>query len=178
MSTLYWLSLVVGGGLVLLSIFGDLLDLDTPDVLPDSDAWHVLSLRSATYFLFAFGATGILLGATGGGALVTFVLASLVGAAGGAISAAVFRYLRRSESGDMPEDSSLVGLAGRIVLPLQSGGTGKVLVNRAGREFELLARAFEPDSSTRVETWTEVVIVEISAGTALVSPYSDPSRPN
>ena len=28
MATLYWLSLVVGGGLVLLSVFGDLLHLD------------------------------------------------------------------------------------------------------------------------------------------------------
>jgi len=171
MATLYWLSLIVGGGLALLSIFGDLLEFDSADV--DADAWHVLSLRTGTYLLFAFGATGLLLRAAGVGALWGFLAASFAGAVGAAMSVAVFRYLRRSDSGDMPEDASLVGLPGRVVLPIQDGGTGKVIVSRAGRELELLARAFDTESAAPVETWTEVVIVEVTAGTALVTPYSD-----
>jgi hypothetical protein len=173
MATLYWLSLIVGGGLALLSLFGDLLHLDMPDFHADSDAWHVLSLRSGTYLLFAFGATGLLLSAAGVGALPAFVAASFAGVAAGAISTGVFRYLRRSESGDMPEDTSLVGLPGRVVLPLREGGTGKVIVTRAGREIELLAQAFDGGSGAPVETWTDVVIVEVAAGTVLVTPYAD-----
>jgi hypothetical protein len=46
-------------------------------------------------------------------------------------------------------------------------------VSRAGRDLELLARAFEAEPGVPVETWTDVVIVEVTAGTALVTPYSD-----
>lgn len=174
MATLYWLSLVVGGGLVLLSVFGDLLHVDLPDFPSDTDAWHVLSLRSATYFLFAFGATGLL--ASGGGAVAALLAASFAGVAASALSSAVFRYLRGTESGEVPEDASLVGLAGRVVLPLREGGTGKVVVSRGGRDLELLARPFDVEPGTPVESWTEVVIVEVAAGTALVAPYSDAPR--
>lgn len=173
MATLYWLSLVVGGGLALLSLFGDLLHLDMPDFHPDVGAWHILSLRAGTYFLFAFGATGLLLGASGAGGSTAFVGASFAGVVGAAMSMAVFRYLRSSESGGVPTDESLVGLSGHVVLPLTAGGTGKVVVSRGGREIELLARAFDAGSGPPVETWTEVVIVEVTAGTAFVTPFSD-----
>jgi hypothetical protein len=173
MATLYWLSLVVGGGLALLSLFGDLLHFDMSDFHADTDAWHILSLRTGTYFLFAFGATGLLAGATGAGAITAFVGAAFAGGTAAALSTAVFRYLRRSESGGVPEDSSLVGLAGRVVLPLSAGGTGKVVVTRGGREIELLARPFDGAPETPVETWTDVVVVEVSSGTALVTPYGD-----
>jgi hypothetical protein len=171
MATLYWLSLVVGGGLLLLSAFGDLFHLDTPDVHTDADAWHILSLRTANYFLFAFGAAGLLLGLAGQGTLGALAGASVAGAAAGAISAFAFRYLRGHESGDVPADTSLVGLAGRVVLPLQRGGTGKIVVSRAGREIELLAGAYDTAPDEAVETWTEVVVVEVSVGVALVTPY-------
>jgi hypothetical protein len=174
MATLYWLSLVVGGGLVLLSVFGDLLHVDLPDFPSDADAWHVLSLRGATYFLFAFGATGLL--ASGAGAGTALVAASFAGVAAAALSSAVFRYLQGTESGGVPDDASLVGLAGRVVLPLQEGGTGKVVVSRGGREVELLARPFDAEPGSAVESWTEVVIVDVDGGTALVAPYSDAPR--
>jgi hypothetical protein len=77
MTTLFWLALVLGGGLALLSLLGDFLGFDhggdvSGDVGGDvggdlagghldHDAAHILSLRSATYFLFAFGAVGVLL---------------------------------------------------------------------------------------------------------------------
>ena len=69
----------------------------------------------------------------------------------------------------MPDDRSLVGLAGLVVLPLRPG-SGRVVVRRGGREHELMARPFEdaPDA----ETWTSVVVVDVVDGTALVSPYA------
>ncbi len=171
MSTLYWMSLVVGGGLALLSLFGDLFHFDMPDFHTDVDAWHILSLRTGIYFLFAFGAAGLLLGVTGQGTWAAFAGASIAGAAAGAISSFAFRYLRNSESGGVPADASLVGLPARVVLALQAGGTGKIVVNRGGRDIELLASAYG-ESNPAVETWTDVVIVEVSAGVAQVTPYS------
>jgi len=174
MTTLYWLSLVVGGGLVLLAEFGDLLHLDLPDFNTDAGAWHILSLRTGIYGLFAFGVTGLLLGWVGEGALTAFAGASVAGLASGAISGFVFRYLRGHQSGEVPADDSLIGLAGRVILPLQRGGTGKILVSRSGREIELLAGAFDVAPDEPVETWTSVVVVEVSAGVALVTPYASP----
>jgi hypothetical protein len=173
MITLYWLALVVGGGLALLSLFGDLVHLDMHDVAADVGAWHILSLRTATYFLFAFGAAGLLVSASGGGGQIALLGASVAGGMSAALSAAAFRYLRRSESGGVPADASLVGLPGRVVLPLRDGGTGKIVVSRGGRDIELLARAFDVATGPPIETWTEVVVVEVAAGTALVTPFSD-----
>jgi hypothetical protein len=179
MATLYWLSLVVGGGLVLLSVFGDLLHLDMPDFHTDADAWHILSLRTATYSLFGFGAAGLLLGLAGHGAVATLAGAAAAGAAAGTISSLALRYVRGHQSGDVPDDASLVGLPGRVVLPLQRGGTGKIVVTRAGRELELLASAFDTPSDEAVETWSEIVVVEVSEGIALVTPYpSGPGLPS
>lgn len=76
MSFLFWLALVVGGGLFLLSLFGAVLGVHDhgaeafhSDVHAHGDTeWgRIFSLRNATYFLFAFGAVGVLLDFAWGG---------------------------------------------------------------------------------------------------------------
>lgn len=180
MTTLYWLALVLGGGLGLLSLFGDLLGLDGHDgsvdidhsVDVDHDGLHILSMRSITYALFAFGAVGVLLGwAWGGGALLTAIAALATGLAAGVFSTYLFRWVSRTASGEMLGDSTLVGLPGQMVLPLR-GGSGKVQVTRGGRDFELLARPFD-DGAPDPESWTDVVVVDVRDGTALVSPLDE-----
>jgi hypothetical protein len=176
MTLLFWLALVLGGGLALLSVAGDIFGDDASgagdasgDI--DHDGFHILSLRSVTYFLFAFGAVGVLLDWVWGGrlTLVTLAAALATGVGAGLFSAYVFRWLRRTESGAMPADTTLVGLPAEVVLPLRPG-SGKVVVRRGGREYELMARPF--DEAAGAESWTDVVVVEIVDGTALVSPYS------
>ena len=67
MSALYWFALVVGAGLLLLSLVGDLFG-DHGDGAGadghhgDAEGMKILSMRNATYFLFGFGGAGILLG--------------------------------------------------------------------------------------------------------------------
>ena len=188
MTTLYWLALVLGGGLALLSLFGDVLGLegdDAPDLAGGSDVggaatgahaaaghdgMHILSLRSATYFLFSFGAVGVLLQLAWGGRQPWLALgaAALTGAAAAYFSAALFGWVSRTGSGALPSDRTLSGLAGTMVLPLREGG-GKVQVLRGGREYELLARPFDP-AAPDAESWTQVVVVEVVDGTALVTP--------
>lgn len=172
MITLFWLALVLGGGLGLLSLMGGALGLEIDDDFGDADAWHILSMRSATYFLFAFGAVGLLTQASGASAIVSAAAGVLTGVAGAFASAALFRYAGRTTTADVPSDGSLVGLTGAVVLPLRRDGDGKIVVRRGGREIELLARPFAPGPDDP-ESWHEVVVVDVSAGTALVTPYSD-----
>lgn len=170
MVTLYWLALVLGGGLGLFSLFGGWLDSEIELETPDPDAWHLFSLRSATYFLFSFGGVGLLTRLNGSSDVASLVLATVTGIVAAVGSAALFRYLRRSTASPVPADASLVGLTGAVVLPLRRNAIGKIVVQRGDREIELLARPFEEDA-TDLEQWDQVVVVDMSAGTALVSPY-------
>jgi hypothetical protein len=182
MTALYWFSMVVGVGMYLFSVFAD-----TTGAHADSDAhihvgsdhhgadgYQILSLRNATYFLFAFGVTGVLLNWMwdGSRSLITAMLALGIGAVGATISTLAFGWLRKSESGDMPGDRAWLGATADVLLPLSSTGTGKVLVSRSGRSQELLARPFDADA-TDVERWSKVLVLEIRDGIALVAPNSE-----
>ncbi|NJD11052.1 MAG: hypothetical protein FIB01_11670 [Gemmatimonadetes bacterium] len=187
MTTLFWLALVLGGGLALLSLLGDFLgfdhggdtggdvggDLSAGHI--DHDAAHILSLRSATYFLFAFGAVGVLLDWAWEGrmTLAALLFAAGTGFAASTFSVKLFRWVARSSSGELPHDTSLIGLPAHIVLPLHDG-YGKVLVTRGGREHELMARPFDADAPDAAQ-WHNVIVVDVVDGTALVSPLDEQS---
>ncbi|MGD8278273.1 MAG: hypothetical protein PVH00_09620 [Gemmatimonadota bacterium] len=140
--------------------------------------FRILSLRNATYFLFAFGVSGSLLTWLWGGqdTVLTAVFSLLLGLLGGAISAFSFGWMKKTETGRMPGDRGWIGLTGRVTLPLSADGTGKILVTRGGREHELLARPFDqaPDSPER---WSRVLVLDMQQGVALVSP-GDPALEN
>jgi hypothetical protein len=177
MLVLYTFALVVGVGMYLFSIFSDVhhhVDLSGAHGLDhhaDHDTFQLLSLRNATYFLFAFGVTGVLLRWMweGDQRILTAAIATATGLAGAAISTLTFGWLRKTESGLIPGDRGWVGLPGRVTIPITSGGTGKIEVVRGGHEQQLLARAFEPDAE-RSERWTDVMIIEMQSGVALVAP--------
>ncbi|MEX2281919.1 MAG: hypothetical protein WEE89_05510 [Gemmatimonadota bacterium] len=186
MSFFYWLSLVVGGGLFLLSLAGEHMgahgqahlgdgDTGTEGLAHDDFDWgKLLSLRYLTYALFAFGAVGVTLGVVWGGTkdLTTAVAASLTGVTAWLGSAALFGYLRQSESGDRSDDRTLIGRVGQVTLPLIAGSTGKVLVTRSGSTQELLAKPMD-ENDANLQSWNSVVIVEMRDGIAFVAPYSE-----
>ena len=190
MTGLYWFALVVGGGMFLFSLFADTdQGGDVQDGGLDHDAGHhdgqgfkILSLRNATYFLFAFGASGVLLTWLwqGGRGLVTALVASALGLLGGAISSFTFGWLKKTESGEPLGDSSWIGATGQVTIPLAAGGTGKILVTRGQREQELLARPFDADAADP-QRWSNVMVVEMRQGIALVAPndsaLDDPETP-
>jgi hypothetical protein len=72
----------------------------------------------------------------------------------------------------MAADDTFIGRIGRVTLPLSMTGTGKIEIERGGREIELLARPFDREP-VDPGGWTTVVIVEVEGGLALVSPYSE-----
>lgn len=189
MSALYWFALVIGAGLLLLSLAGDLFGEHGGDGLgdthaehPDADGMRIFSMRNLTYFLFGFGGAGVLLSWLWERAepFATAAIAVVVGAISGGISAAAFGYLGRSGSGDMERDAAWSGCVGEVLLPLSRDGTGKILVARAGREHTLLARPFQADADDP-GSWHAVVVIELRHGVAYVEPFTnaleDPDLP-
>lgn len=171
--SVYLFILVVGAGILGFSLLGGDADADLDG---GTDAFKWLSLRGLSYFAFVCGGVGAALTATWHVASAP-VIAGLAVGSGAAVSwtaSAVFQYLRRTESGAREGDEAFVGLTGRIVVPFGASGTGKVLVTRADRTFEMLARPFD-GANTPPETWQSVLVVEIQRGVALVSPLEEPS---
>lgn len=211
MIALYIFSLVLGGGFLGLSLFGDLLgghgdvdlgghmgDLDTDvghaEVDAQLDAGHsldsagevghpglshvavkIFSIRTITYSLFGFGAvgTGLTLVRAGGAPGSTAGLAVATGLASGALINALFSWVRRGDSGALREEEGYSGLLGRVTLPIEGSG-GKILVEVAGREVELVA---QPHASAvgagDASKWRRVLVVEMVRGVALVAPAED-----
>ena len=183
MTALYWFAMVVGVGMYLFSVFADTTggaDADTDAHIHvgsehhGADGYQILSLRNVTYFLFAFGVSGVALNWMWGGTrgLLNAILALSAGLLGATISTLAFGWLRKSESGAMAGDRAWLGATGEVVLPLSNDGTGKIFVTRSGRSQELLARPFDDDAAG-VERWSKVLILEIRDGIAFVAPNEE-----
>jgi hypothetical protein len=140
------------------------------------DAIKFLSLRTLTYFLFTFGGVGAVLAKTWHWAAAPLVLlvATASGLLVGTAAAQAFAYLRRTDSGARESEDSFIGLTGRVTLPIGRSGVGKVLVERGGRTYELMARPLE-SAAGPVTKWNAVIVVEMQRGTAVVAPTDDPA---
>jgi hypothetical protein len=185
MSALYWFALIVGVGMFLVSIGADFLDADVDahadidaDVHVDADhgaeaghGFRILSVRNATYFLFAFGVTGSLLSWLWGGSrgVLTAALAGVLGVTGAAISSLTFGWVKKTESGAMLDDQGWVGMSGEVTLPISATTAGKIEVIRGGRTHELTARPFDAEP-VGTETWKDVMVIEMQQGVAMVVP--------
>jgi membrane protein implicated in regulation of membrane protease activity len=181
MLALYLFCLIVGGGLLLFSALAPVDSEaagahDAPDHALHAEgtpATEFFSVRVLLYFLAGFGATGsliqLLIDAPNAVSLGWAIGTGVVAAAS---SAAVYGWLRRTESGLVPLGADhLVGLQARVVLPVEVGRRGKVVAVHDGREIELLARLFTPEDAA-CPRGSVVVIVDIDGETALVTPAS------
>ena len=174
MLTIYLFCLGLGGVLLATTFFGG--DHDAPDDFGDFGHGHwqeLFSLRNLTYFLFVFGAVGSLLSWYRGGrpGIFDLVLASATGLLVATIVHFTFRYIRDTDTADVSSDTKLLGRAALVTLPVGANGPGKIELSYGGQRVELLARLFERKDGTpdEIANGTEVVIVEMVAGTALVS---------
>lgn len=191
MMAVYLFSLIVGGGLLLLSVLGGdggelevdgALDLDglgdagdvgsAADATDASAASKIFSLRSLIYAMFGFGGTGAVLSGLGMTGPATLVGAVVTGLLSGAMVSAVFGYLRRTDSGAKVGDEALEGLAGHVVLPIDADRPGAVVVVRGDRRLRLRAlphRTVEGDPSS----WERVLVIEVENGVARVAPLEE-----
>lgn len=193
MLTVYVFSLIVSGGLLGVAIFSDFMDVDFGDVDVDADldldlqtqvetdvqAFKIFSVRGLLYFLLGFGLVGTALSLLWGGdqATLTAAAAGTSGLVAGAAATSLFNWLKRSDSGARLEEGSFVGLAGRMIVPFGEQRMGSVRVKRGDRMHELTAVPFDADA-TNPGSWTQVVVVEMKNGRALVVPENEGLLPS
>ncbi len=187
MSTIYLVSLLVGGFFVLLSIFGgdadadadvDLdvdgdfdVDMDTDmDADIDSDIGagpgfvDLLTLR--TLFLFAafFGLTGSLLNWAGTVEPLTAILATTVGLLVGFGGNYLIKKVAYQHISSDITTRDMKGLTGRVLIPFTGEERGKIKLIVKGNEVRLLARSLDETSSEVFEPGDEVVVVRTENG--------------
>jgi hypothetical protein len=176
MTTLSLLSLLLGGGLLVLS---QRMESDARAHDSIIGALSPLSVtRAACACLVAFGGVGIILSlaiptadalasrlaaATG---LAAAVLALVLTPRPMVAAATAAPALRESEA--VEDEEGLVGMTGTFVASPSARALGRVVVRRGERTVAFAARPVV--GVTGPERWDSVVIVDVYHGTALVAP--------
>jgi hypothetical protein len=186
MPEVYVVCLMLGGAMIALSIFaGGEVDADADldaDLAPDADgdvgelqgeglaaAARFLSIRNLVFGVAFFGLTGCLLSLGGVPQPVTLPVSMGVGLLAGASLQRLMDYLRGSESGEITSLRSVEGAHAEVVVGLEDGRPGKVVVATHDQTHELVARIHEEASVRRLEPGVQVLIVRIDEGVALVA---------
>jgi hypothetical protein len=176
MTTLSLLSLLLGGGLLLLS---HRMESDARAHDSIIGALSPLSVtRAACACLVAFGGVGLILALSIPAA--DELAARLAAAAGIGAAVAVLVLTPRppvvaqlpvvepSRPDPVPDEEGLVGMTGTFVAPATARALGRVVIRRGERTVAFAARPVigvaEP------ERWDAVVVVDVYRGTALVAP--------
>lgn len=187
MLAVYLFLLVVGAGLVVVSLVGDAfsgseIELDAiSDLGGGADVkaagggwWEAFSILSLVYASFGAGTVGTLLHLLWGGEqeLLTGALAAGSGLACGVVANVLLNFLKRSGSGDLPSEKSFEGLPGDVTLPLREGSPGRIRIQRGSRAHVLRALPYgsASESPASPEEWGRVVVVEVRDGIAYVTP--------
>jgi membrane protein implicated in regulation of membrane protease activity len=130
------------------------------------------NLITLTAFLAWFGGTGFLLTRHSAVWFWAALGISLLSGTGGA--AIIYLFLSRvlsspDESLD-PADYEMVGVLGRLSMPIREGGTGELIYSQAGTRRVCGARA---DDGSAIPKTTEVVVTRYERGIAYVRPWSE-----
>ena len=135
---------------------------------------HVSPYNFATVmgFLAVFGGVGYLLSSRG--RLANLVVLGLALAAGFAGAALIFgfltRVLLRHERFLDAADYDMVGVLGRVTVPIRAGGTGELVYSQGGTRKSVGARTENGDSIPRGE---EVVVTRFEGGIAYVRGWEE-----
>ena len=182
--SLYLLSAVAGGLMLLTSLFGGhdshadhpgVVDHDTGGQDVDSASlasWF--SLRSLTFFSAFFGATGLALhyiAATP--ELLGLGLSLAVGGLSGLMSRVVSRHVLASSelTGGTSRDEDLIGKEATVTLGIEAKSSGRVRLDQAGTVVELQAEA----DGVAIDEQATVLIVDVKQGVAKVTRLATPA---
>ena len=158
----YWITLGLGIGLLLLSlVLGDVFDfLDFELAGGDFSATPVFFAAVS-----AFGAGGLLgLKAFGFGTGGSIAAGLGTGALMGFLTALLFYALRRQEATEPFGLSQLVGARGRCTVAISPGHRGKVSVHHAG-----MSRSLAATSSEAIAEGEEVIVDDVLGSVLTVS---------
>ena len=186
-SQVYFCCFLVGFGLSALALLAG----STHIHLPHLDFHHGLHLPGAhaagpathgelpwfnfgtlASFLAWFGGTGYLLTRYSS---LWFGLALLISTLSGlGASAVVFwflaKVLMRREAALDPADYEMVGVLGRLTIPIRTGGTGELVYSQEGTRRVAGARS---ETGAAISKGTEVVVTRYERGIAYVRPWQD-----
>lgn len=131
-----------------------------------------LNFSSAMAFLAWFGGSGYLLtGHSRLASLAVFALATAAGMAGaGLVFGFLTRVLLRREGSLDPADFEMVGVLGRVTVPIRSGGTGEITFSQGRTRRCSGARL---DGAADVGKGAEVVVTRYEKGIAYVRPFEE-----
>ena len=114
---------------------------------------YLLARHSAIWF---WGALGIsLLSGTGGAAIIYLFLS---------------RVLSSEDEALDPADYEMVGVLGRLSIPIRAGGTGELIYSQVGTRRVCGARC---EDGSAILKGTEVVVTRYERGIAYVRPWSE-----
>lgn len=163
-----------------LDLDGD-VDLDVEmDVDADADAdmdkdlpiggssflWWLRSMRFWTFFLSAFGLTGMLLKGLGlAGEIPTLLAALSVGGTSGFMAAWVIRKLSDDDAGRAAGSSDYIGKSAQVLVPVRDQGVGKIRVRVRGQTVDLLATSDEENLTSE----DEVIVIEMDGTRARIA---------
>lgn len=164
MDTVYWVSLVIGGIFVLLSMIGggetDMeadVDLDADaDFDLDADAdissgpglVDIFSLRTVFLFAFFFGLSGVAFSLSRAADLAVLLLSLGLGTF---VSIGGSYLIKRIGYAHVSSDvtaADLKGTLAKVVIPFDSSDQGKISLVAKGQRMQLTARAFEEEEDT------------------------------
>ncbi len=181
MDTVYWISLIVGGVVVALSMLGGGdADMDA-DVDADFDAdmdadsaigagaglVDLLSLRTVFLFAAFFGLTGVLLPLTGVEEVTRLFTSIVLGGAIGIGGNFLIKRVGYDHVSSAVTSADLKGRSGNVLVPFESTDAGKIVVYSNGRRLQLMARAFE-GVGEEFDEGDEVVVVRLNGAVAEV----------
>jgi hypothetical protein len=126
--------------------------------------------RNIIFFLAGFGVTGSLLTWLGRSAIITAILAVVMGLFAMSATHFTFRYLRKTESGaEVVGDQALEGSVARVSVTVTPESRGRIVCTVGGREVHVVARLAAGADS--VDAGREALVVRMVDGEAEISPY-------
>jgi membrane protein implicated in regulation of membrane protease activity len=132
--------------------------------------WALFSLRSLAFGSLAFGAVGLIGTMAKWSAPLTFSAAAALGGVTWVGVAALFRYLRQSQSGALRSDDSWLGSEAVLVMPFGNDGVGKISLSHGGQVIELAARRAPEFQSEPAAHFRRCRIDDFTDNTAVVVP--------
>jgi membrane protein implicated in regulation of membrane protease activity len=185
-SDFYLICFLLGFGLSLLTLltgvshlhlsdlhlhFHDLAHVHVPDG-GDAEGLPWLNFGTITAFLAWFGGTGYLLEHYYAVWFVPALGVSILSGLGGAAVVAWFmvKFLVSREENLDPADYDMVGVLGKLSIPIRAGGTGEIIFTQEGVRRVSGARS---EDGAAIAKGTEVVVTRYEKGIAYVRRWED-----
>ncbi len=143
-----------------------------PSHAPGGGQVSPFNLITLTAFLAWFGGTGYLLTRHSAVWFWAALAVALLSGTGGAAIIYLFlsRVLSSTDEALDPSDYDMVGVLGRLSMPIREGGTGELIYSQAGTRRVCGARA---EDGSAIPKTTEVVVTRYERGIAYVRPWSE-----